>query len=186
MAKFEVVSKYQSGDAQSLIPKRKTKYSAGYDFVVAEDTIVPSWGFHWDNLSQDFATMQEHTDNVSLALMADVTKKLKAKPTLVPTGIKCKMEPNTSLELYVRSSAPLKNWLILANGVGVVDADYYNNPDNEGEIFFQVINLSPVNIILHKGDTIGQGIIRKYEITEDDIAEGERISGFGSTGANFV
>lgn len=186
MAKFEVVSKYWGNDEQNLIPKRKTKYSAGYDFVVAEDTVVPSLGYHWENIYYDFVTAQELIDNVSLAFMADVTKRLKAKPTLVPTGIKCKMEPDTSLELYVRSSAPLKNWLVLANGVGIVDADYYNNPDNEGEIFFQVINLSPVNIILHKGDTIGQGIIRKYEVTEDDIAEGERISGFGSTGANFV
>jgi dUTP pyrophosphatase len=43
---------------------------------------------------------------------------------------------NKYLELSVRSSCPLKNWLILANGVGIIDADYYNNPQNEGEIFF--------------------------------------------------
>ena len=41
----------------------------------------------------------------------------------------------------------------------IIDSDYYNNPNNEGEIFFQVINLSPYDIILQKGDTIGQGII---------------------------
>ena len=104
----------------------------------------------------------------------------------VKTGVKATFPEDIALLLLNRSSNPKKKGLELANGVGLVDADYYNNPDNEGEIFFQVINLSPVNIILHKGDTIGQGIIRKYEITEDDIAEGERISGFGSTGANFV
>ena len=104
----------------------------------------------------------------------------------VKTGVKATFPEDVALLLLNRSSNPKKKGLELANGVGLVDADYYNNPDNEGEIFFQVINFSPVNIILHKGDTIGQGIIRKYEITEDDIAEGERISGFGSTGANFV
>ena len=63
----------------------------------------------------------------------------------------------------------------------IIDADYYNNPDNEGEIFFQVINFGASKIYLHKGDIIGQGIIKKFETTEDDAAEGERVGGFGST-----
>ena len=63
----------------------------------------------------------------------------------------------------------------------IIDADYYNNPDNEGEIFFQLINLSPYNIILKKGEKIGQGIIKQYLTTEDDTATGDRLGGFGST-----
>ena len=63
----------------------------------------------------------------------------------------------------------------------IIDADYADNPDNEGHIYFQVINLSPVDIQLRKGDIIGQGIIKKYEITDDDNAVGERMGGFGST-----
>ena len=63
----------------------------------------------------------------------------------------------------------------------IIDADYYNNPDNEGEIFFQLINLSPYNIILKKGEKIGQGIIKPYLTTEDDTATGDRLGGFGST-----
>ena len=63
----------------------------------------------------------------------------------------------------------------------IIDADYYNNPDNEGEIFFQMINLSPYDIQLHKGDIIGQGIIKPYLTTEDDNASGKRVGGFGST-----
>ena len=63
----------------------------------------------------------------------------------------------------------------------IIDADYYNNPDNEGEIFFQLINLSPYNIILKKGEKIGQGIIKQYLTTEDDTATGDRFGGFGST-----
>jgi dUTP pyrophosphatase len=100
---------------------------------------------------------------------------------LVPTGIKCKLDPNTYLEISVRSSTPLKTGMILANGVGIIDADYYNNPSNEGEIFFQIINLTPFSIQLKKGETIGQGIIKSYLLTEDDEASGVRTGGFGST-----
>jgi hypothetical protein len=70
---------------------------------------------------------------------------------------------------------------MMGNSVGVIDADYADNPDNEGHIYFQVINLSPVDIQLKKGDIIGQGIIKRYEITDDDNAVGERMGGFGST-----
>jgi dUTP pyrophosphatase len=70
---------------------------------------------------------------------------------------------------------------MLANGVGIIDADYYNNPDNEGEIFLQMFNLSPFNIQIKKGEAIGQGIIKSYLTTEDDAASGQRLGGFGST-----
>ena len=70
---------------------------------------------------------------------------------------------------------------MMANGVGIIDKDYYNNPSNEGEIYLQLINLSPFNLLIKKGEAIGQGIIKSYLITEDDNASGERIGGFGST-----
>ena len=70
---------------------------------------------------------------------------------------------------------------MMANSVGIIDADYYNNPDNEGHIYFQLVNFSPLPIILKKGDAIGQGIIKPYLKTEDDIASGVRECGFGST-----
>ena len=174
MARFEKVSKY-SGNGIDL-PERKTVLSAGYDFAVAEDIIIQPYS-HAITLMCDSMQYRPYT----LEEMAQHTKELHAKPTLVPTGIKCQLEPNTYLELSIRSSSPLKYWLVLANGVGIIDADYYNNPDNEGEIFFQVINLSPFPIKLKKGDIIGQGIIRHYLITNDDKASGFRTGGFGST-----
>ena len=177
--KFEVVSKY--ADADINLPVRKTKASAGYDFQVAEDIVVPSYQKLIYNLVDYADPLGERT----LEEIAAFTKASKAKPTLVPTGIKCEMPEDFYLELSVRSSCPLKHWLILANGVGIIDADYYNNPDNEGHIFFQIINLSPFDILLKKGDTIGQGIFHKYLITDDDIAQGERTGGFGSTDTNI-
>jgi dUTP pyrophosphatase len=71
--------------------------------------------------------------------------------------------------------------LTLANGVGIIDADYYNNPDNEGEIFLQIINWGPSPVIVKKGTKLGQGIIKSYLLTENDNATGERVGGFGST-----
>ena len=173
---FEKVNKYIDQDLP--MPERKTKYSAGYDFASAEDVVIPSY----THIVEAFKNGAATSNIISLNDMAKITKDLKLKPTLVPTGMKCHMEDNQYLEISVRSSCPLKNWLIMANGSGKIDSDYYGNPDNDGEIYFQIINLSPFDIILHQGDRIGQGIIYNYLITDDDKAEGIRQGGFGSTG----
>lgn len=175
--RFEKVSRF--ADADFNLPVRKTKNSAGYDFEVAEDIVIPTWTNHLIELGKANTTVTEPP--VPLDILASWTKSTKAKPTLVSTGVKCHLEEGYYLELSVRSSTPLKYWIILANSVGIIDADYCDNPDNEGEIFFQVINLSPYPIQLRKGDIIGQGIIKKYEIVDNDEAEGERTGGFGST-----
>ena len=178
--KFEIISKY--ADAGLSLPVRKTKASAGYDFQVAEDIIIPSYYTLCNELAAAQITSEYCDDEVlTLDKVAFLTKYAGCKPTLVPTGIKCEVPEDMYLELSVRSSCPLKHWLILANGVGIIDADYYNNPDNEGHIFFQIINLSPFDIILKKGDAIGQGIFKKYYLTDDDAADGFRAGGFGST-----
>lgn len=103
------------------------------------------------------------------------------KPVLVKTGIKAYMQPGEYLQLANRSSNPKKG-LFLANGIGVIDADYYNNENNDGHIMFQYINLSPDAVTIKKGDKIGQGIFQQFLITDDDFAEGTRTGGFGSTG----
>ena len=102
-------------------------------------------------------------------------------PTLVPTGIKAYMEDDEVLYLYNRSSNPKKKGLVLANSVGVVDKDYYGNPDNDGHIMFAFFNIKDEDITIKKGDAIGPGVFSKYLVTDDDIASGERHGGFGST-----
>ena len=174
MAKFEKVSRFAEVDLP--MPVRKTAQSAGYDFVVAEDIIIPPY-------CELIEEMYNHRPVVlaNLETAAAAIKEAGAKISLVSTGMKCQLDPGTYLELSVRSSCSLKHWLILGNSVGIIDADYYNNPDNEGEIFFQIINLAPFDIKLKRGDAIGQGIIKPYLTVEDDIATGTRIGGFGST-----
>lgn len=65
---------------------------------------------------------------------------------------------------------------------GVVDADYADNKDNEGEIAGLFYNMLDEDVILEAGDKIMQGIFVKYSITDDDNTDGERQGGFGSTG----
>lgn len=103
------------------------------------------------------------------------------KPYLVSTGVKVKLKPNQVLLLVNRSSNSLKRYLDMPNGVGVIDADYYNNADNEGEIFMMISNKSFKSYQIHKGERIAQGIIVDYQTTSDDKASGKREGGLGST-----
>ena len=103
------------------------------------------------------------------------------KPTLVKTGIKSYMQENEYLMLANRSSNPGKKGLVLANSIGVVDADYYGNESNDGHIMFAFYNFFDQDIEIKKGDAIGQAIFQKYFIADDDSADGTRVGGFGST-----
>ena len=107
---------------------------------------------------------------------------LTSKPVLVPTGVKCKLERDQVLLLFNRSSNATKRGLIIPNGVGVVDSDYYDNSDNEGQIFGLFSCIGQKSYLIHKGDRIMQGIITDYHIVDNDIPTGMCMGGFGSTG----
>lgn len=102
-------------------------------------------------------------------------------PTLVKTGLKAYMQDDEVMLLYNRSSNPKKKGLILANSVGVIDKDYYGNPDNDGHIMFAFYNIKEEDITIKKGEAIGQAIFQKYMLVDEDEAQGERVGGFGST-----
>ncbi len=91
------------------------------------------------------------------------------------------MESDEVLILANRSSNPGKKGLILANSIGVVDSDYYENPDNDGHIMYAFFNFKAEDVEIKKGERIGQAIFQKYLVTDNDIAQGERTGGFGST-----
>jgi len=103
------------------------------------------------------------------------------KPTLVKTGIKAYMKENEYLMLANRSSNPGKKGLILANSIGVVDQDYYGNSDNDGHIMFAFYNIKDEDVEIKKGDCMGQAIFMPFLIADNDMAEGARTGGFGST-----
>ena len=225
--KFEKVTKYAENDF--ALPTRKTRLSAGYDFTVPEDIIVPSHYAQIFKMLKERLSQTEFLESVTdlkavknlisigqsnkelsedermlvagkiakelpelfqflsdsftmdLDLVKELVKKADTRMTLIPTGVKAKLEEDQKLELFIRSSTPLGAYLMMANSVGIIDADYYNNPDNEGHIYFQVINLSPFNIKIKKGEIIGQGIISRYDKTTLDDTSTARVGGFGST-----
>lgn len=159
------------------IPKRQTKQAAGYDFEAAEDFTLPSiWKCNfikalWKIHQQKQLTTDEITNGDQ-----------SLKPYLVPTGIKAYMQPNEVLLLVNRSSGPLKRRLVLPNGIGVIDADYYDNPANEGEIFVQLINYGLTDYHIKKGERIAQGIFVPYLTADDEeTPQADREGGFGST-----
>jgi len=108
--------------------------------------------------------------------------KKGAKPTLVKTGIKAYMKDDEALILANRSSNPGKKGLVMANSIGVIDSDYYGNPDNDGHIMFSFYNIKEEDIEIKKGDAIGQGIFQKFLTIDNDNSKGQRTGGFGSTG----
>ena len=100
---------------------------------------------------------------------------------LIPTGIKAFIDVGWYLQLALRSSTPKKKGLMLANSIGIIDSDYYNNEDNEGHIMFQVYNFTDKEVLIPTGERIGQGIFLQYGKVDGDNASGNRIGGFGST-----
>lgn len=166
------------------LPLYSTKYAAGADFFCAEEvTIKPIWesvftvfGSRISNALQSLIGQEVSNKNTSL--------QEAFAPTRVHTGIKANMEEDEVLKLYNRSSNPGKLGLILANSVGVVDKDYYNSEDNDGEIMFAFYNIFPWSTTLKVGDKIGQGVFTKYlrPVEGLRVNDVERKGGFGSTG----
>lgn len=173
---FEIVSKYKHQDL--TLPYRSTTHAAGYDFEAAEDFVLPSI---WKTNFLKVLWQLHHNQSVSETDLINGSRDLK--PFLVPTGIKAYMQDDEYLLMANRSSNPLKRNLILPNGVGIIDADYYNNDANEGEIFVQLINMGLKDLTIKKGERIGQGIFMPYlQADGEDERAIKRTGGFGSSG----
>jgi dUTP pyrophosphatase len=100
----------------------------------------------------------------------------------LPTGIKAYMQPDEVLFAYPRSSLGFKYYCRLANTIGVVDSDFYNNKGNEGHIWVKIRNEGNKIMIIEQGEAICQMIFQKYLLVDGDSFEGnERIGGLGST-----
>ena len=104
-----------------------------------------------------------------------------SKPILIPTGLKAYMQPDEMLVIVPRSSSPKKQGISYPHSMGVLDADYYENPDNDGHIFVQCINLKDEEVKIKKGEAVGQAIFQKILTIDNDQADGIRTGGFGST-----
>ena len=105
------------------------------------------------------------------------------KTAIIPTGLKAYMLDDEYLGIHIRSSLAFKKNLNLINAQGIIDADYYNNPDNEGHIMIGIINFGTEDVQIKKGMRIAQAIFYKFLTVDDEILDDTiRQGGFGSTG----
>lgn len=123
--------------------------------------------------------------SAGMDLLASLTEPVEIPPheiRLIPTGLAAApARSDVMLMLCARSGLASKHGIGMANGVGIVDADY------RGEICVPLINQSDVPFTVTDGLRIAQLIVVPVilpEIAESDILpETDRGSGgFGSTG----
>lgn len=154
------------------LPEYQTRYSAGADFFCAETVVIPSiWKQVMGSLGANLG-----------GLFLKNGKLVDILPTLVHTGIKANMLEDEVLEIVNRSSGP-KHGLVLANSVGIIDADYYNSKTNDGEIMFAFYNFKLHDVTIEVGDRIGQGMFKKVlrPIVGLRVKDVDRTGGIGST-----
>ena len=102
---------------------------------------------------------------------------------VVSTYLKCAIEPGWFLALVPRSGLGFKYQVRLANTIGIIDSDYFNNEKNEGHIMVKIVNGGREALHLDAGSAFCQAIFLPYGITTDDAPEKEtRVGGMGSTG----
>lgn len=100
---------------------------------------------------------------------------------ILSTGIKAYMQNDEVLEIYIRSSIGIKKHLMLANVVGIIDSDYYNNEANEGHIMIALHNYGNTEVVISQGERIVQGIFKKYLVANEIEVNKVRSGGIGST-----
>ena len=142
--------------------------------------------FYRKNGVNSFAQLPTRADKKSAGydfyLPCDITLK-PHETKLVFTDIKAYMRDDEVLMLFIRSSVGVKLGVTLANGTGIIDASYYNNLDNDGNIGIALYNNSIKTVELKGGDRIAQGIFMKYLVaSNEDILNASRQGGFGSSG----
>ena len=100
----------------------------------------------------------------------------------IPTGVRVLLSMDKFLMIVPRSGLGFKYKLQLDNTVGIIDSDY-SGSDNEGHIWIKITNDSRdgKTLTIKAGEAIAQGIILKYELTDNDSTDEIRNGGFGST-----
>lgn len=92
-----------------------------------------------------------------------------------------KFPDDEMLLLVVRGSMGFKYNVRMSNQVVVIDADYYGNSKNTGNMFVSLQNEGTEDFVVVEGQAYTQGLFVKYLTVDDDETEGTRDGGFGST-----
>lgn len=153
-----------------------------------------------------------HSAGYDVPVPNGMTYKIKPQEkVIIKTNIKAYMLPDEFLLADIRSSSGIKLDLSLANTLPIIDSDYYNNPDNGGDIMLCVKNnampfelrgyntvvdikgkeikvpiikdLTEANTVtLNSGDRFAQFIFVNYLRSDNCNSNVVRSGGIGSTG----
>lgn len=100
----------------------------------------------------------------------------------IALDIKAYMQVEEVLLLFIRSSVGNKQDVVLANGTGVIDQSYHNNPKNDGNIKICLVNTGYEVRRFVKGERIAQGVFLPYLVADDDeTLHSSRRGGSGSS-----
>ena len=136
-------------------------------------------------LNKKDATMPSRGSNASAGYDVHLTEDVTLKPNerkLTFTGVALELDNDKVAELHIRSSVGVKKGVILSNGTGIIDSDYYANESNGGDIGIPLWNTSKKTVEFKKGERVAQIIIKQYYTVVDCGANGNRTGGFGSSG----
>ena len=111
----------------------------------------------------------------------DITVPAYGSSPLFFTDVKAEFQDDQVLLIVPRSSLGRKG-ITLANTIGVIDADYADNPSTGGNIGVQLVNSSNQDLLIKAGESFGQAILINYGTFENGNTDAERTGGFGSTG----
>lgn len=112
----------------------------------------------------------------------DYIIEANGRSAIIWTDVKVYMNPDEVFNIYVRSSLGIKHGLSLANGTGIIDSDYYSNPDNDGNIGICLRNNTDEDFVIKKGDYLVQGMFINYLVADNCNSNETRTGGVGSTG----
>jgi len=103
---------------------------------------------------------------------------------LIWTDVKADFGEREMLILCVTSGMG-KHGIMLANNVGIIESDYYNNVSNNGNLGFRLYNFGSEPYKVKVGDKIGQGIFTTFlTVDNEEEVKTVRTGGFGSTNKN--
>jgi len=168
-------------DVQFLFPKKR-----GFEKISFEQYVKDVGGERHD-LAEEYLDIKlprrATAKSAGYDIYSPFSFELNPGETIkIPTGIKAYMQNDEVLKIYIRSSLGFKYDVVLSNSTGIIDADYFNNPNNEGHIWIKLINHGDKTLSINKGEAIAQGIFEKYlKADNDKPVKDERVGGIGST-----
>lgn len=135
--------------------------------------------------NDDYQLPKRMTANsVAYDFFSPIDAEIKPGKTLkILSGVKIFFQPDEGFFFYTRSGMGSKHGVVLRNNVGILESDYYNNPDNEGEAIITLFNTGDEPFILKKGDRYCQGLFQKVLFAGEEFnSTASRKGGLGSTG----